>query len=94
MKYFLIEFTVFSSLLISPALSAQDHHDDQGQSQRYYDSKHKDYHTWNSDEDQKFHQYLKDNHKSDHEWAHASKREQQSYFNYSHQHGDSHDSHR
>lgn len=70
------------------AVQAQDHQD--SQTKRYYDSKHKDYHEWNANEDQMYHQWLKDNHKKDHDWSKASKREQNDYWNWRHEHPDSH----
>jgi hypothetical protein len=87
-----------SSVLLSVALLtpvaayAQDHRtqDHENQSKRYYDSKHKDYHEWNANEDKSYHQYLSDNHKPDHDWAKASKKEQNSYWDWRHQHPDAH----
>ncbi len=89
MKNLLTGTALLLALVLSPAIYAQDHHDDQG-SQRYYDSKHKDYHSWNSDENQRYHQYLQENHKKDHDFNKSSKRDQQSYWDYRHQHESSH----
>jgi len=82
---------IFGSLLLGIALvapvaiQAQD-----TQSQRYYDKTHKDYHQWNDHENSSYHQWLKDNHRKDHEFTKAPKNEQQSYWNYRHQHPDPH----
>ena len=84
----------FGAILLSAALfvpvtiQAQDHNDTPNK--RYYDSTHKDYHEWNANEDQTYHQYLKDNHKPDHDWSKASKREQNDYWKWRHEHPDSH----
>ncbi len=83
---------VLSAALFVPAtVLAQDHQDRQDtQNKRYYDSAHKDYHQWNSNEDQSWHQYLQENHKSDHDFSKANKREQTQYWNWRHEHPDSH----
>ena len=82
---------LLSAALFSPvAIQAQDHQDRDDQNKRYYDSTHKDYHEWNANEDQAYHQYLKENHKKDREWTKASKKEQNDYWKWRHEHPDSH----
>jgi type III secretory pathway component EscR len=80
------------ALMAPVAIQAQDHdgHDQNSQSKRYYDKTHKDYHQWNSQEDSSYHQWLKDNHRKDHDFAKAPKSEQQSYWNYRHDHSEAH----
>ncbi len=84
---------LLSLALVTPvALHGQDRPrqaQDQ-QNKRYYDSKHKDYHEWNGDEDQRYHEWLKENHKKDHDFSKASKAEQNAYWNWRHEHPDSH----
>ena len=58
--------------------------------QRYYDSAHHDYHTWNSDEDRAWKHWLEVNHHEYHQWAKASKREQRDYWQWRHDHPDWH----
>ena len=87
MKKILTGMLLSVALCVPAALQAQDH--DEHQDKRYYDNSHKDYHQWNTDEDSSYHQWLKDNHRKDHDWAHASKKEQQQYWNWKHEHGDS-----
>lgn len=82
---------IISIALAAPiAIQAQDHNDQNNENKRVYDSSHKDYHQWNSQEDSNYHQWLKDNHRKDHDWNEASKKEQQEYWNYRHDHPDSH----
>lgn len=89
MSKFLSAVFLSFALLAPVALQGQDSHD-QDQNKRVYDSTHKDYHEWNANEDRAFHQYLKDNHKKDHDWSKASKKEQNNYWNWRHEHPDSH----
>ena len=86
MKKLCIGLAVVLSLCLSTKSYAQDHDDHKDESKRYYDSQHKDYHTWNDDEDKKYHEYLSDNHKKDHDWKSASKKEQNDYWAWRHSH--------
>jgi len=83
-----------AALLVPVGVQAQEGRDDHShsdtQSKRYYDSTHKDYHQWNSNEDQAYHQYLKENHRADKNWSKASKKDQNAYWNWRHEHSDSH----
>ncbi len=88
MSHFVNVLFLSVALSVPLALQAQDHQDTQNK--RVYDSAHKDYHEWNANEDQTYHQYLKDNHKKDHDWSKASKKEQTDYWNWRHQHPESH----
>lgn len=89
---------IFGAVLLSAALfvpativQAQDHQDRQNtQNKRYYDSTHKDYHEWNANEDQAYHQYLQENHRKNQDWSRASKRDQNAYWNWRHEHPDAH----
>ncbi len=91
MSRFLGAILLSGALFLPAALQAQDRQDRNDiQTKRVYDSQHKDYHEWNADEDQAYHRYLKENHKKDHDWSKASKKEQAEYWNWRHQHTDSH----
>ncbi len=88
MSRFFAVVLLSGALSVPVAIQAQDHNDNQNK--RYYDSTHNDYHEWNANEDQAYHQYLRDHHKKDHDFSKASKREQKDYWNYRHNHQDSH----
>jgi hypothetical protein len=86
---------LISAILLSGALSlplvvlAQDH--DQNQhDQRYYDKSHKDYHQWNANEDRAYHEFAHQRHIKNEDWSHASKRQQQEYWSWRHEHPDAH----
>lgn len=71
----------------------QDHdrdHDRDKQSQRYYDSKSKDWHDWNDHEKESYDRYRRDNHRPDRDFSKLSKKEQQEYFRWQHEHADEH----
>lgn len=82
MKHTLIFLLALGSLDVGSNAFAQDRHDNKG----YYDAQHKDYHQWNAEEDRRYHEYLKEHHRKDHDWKQASKKEQQDYWNWSHEH--------
>lgn len=73
----LIGSAVLAVSLLTPVgtMYAQEHHD---QAQRE--------HTWNSGENEYWHQYLKEHHKKDHDWEKASKRERSDYWKWRDQH--------
>ena len=94
MKQFCMMALLGTLLSSSVALRADDDHDkhrERTDNRRYYDKYNKDYHTWGSDEDQAWHSYLESNHRPYREFNHASKREQEQYFKWRHQHNDNHD---
>lgn len=79
--------------LFAPAVgSAQDRVDQRGdrngQNQRFYDSRHRDWHQWNDNENRAYRQYLEERHRPYRDFNRASKREQNAYFNWRHEHGD------
>jgi hypothetical protein len=55
---------------------------------RVYDRDHKDYHTWDDNENRAYTQYRSENPKSAHEFREASKKEQSHYWNWRHSHPD------
>lgn len=55
---------------------------------KYYDREHKDYHTWNSDEDSRYKQYREEKKIPEHSFARAKRSEQADYWKWRHQHSD------
>jgi hypothetical protein len=51
---------------------------------RIYDRSHKDYHTWNADEDRTYRQYLTDNHRPYRALNRQSKKQQAEYWKWRH----------
>jgi hypothetical protein len=89
----LIGSSLFVAMLVLPLTAAADDHDHNkrdNQSQRYYDSNHKDYHQWNDQEQREYDRYLDENHRKHEDFGRTSKREQQNYWKWRHQHGDDH----
>ncbi len=93
LKITLCTAAVFVSLL--PAF-AQDRKDDRDRPQQreskyaYYDSKHRDWHQWNPQEEQAYQRYAKEHHLADTNFASSNEREQQQYWNWRHKNPDSH----
>jgi hypothetical protein len=89
---------IFAFALFAPGLPAvQDHDRNQSdQSQRYYDSKNKDWHNWNDNENQAYQRYTQEKHAPNRDFNRLPKKQQQNYFQWRHQHSDDHpsDNHR
>ncbi len=85
-----------ATLFASISVSAQDRKDNtdrpqqHGSNQPYYDSKHKDWHQWNDQENQAYQRYEQEHHMKDRDFASTSEAEQQQYWNWRHKHPDSH----
>jgi Ni/Co efflux regulator RcnB len=79
-----INTLILAATLTAPlAMNAQDHPN------RYYDKTHKDYHEWNDNENQRYHEYQTERRvKTTHEFNRAKKSEQQDYWKWRHEHGD------
>jgi hypothetical protein len=58
---------------------------------RVYDSRHKDYHNWDDNENRQWGLYLTQNNRRPHEYKRAKKSEQTEYWNWRHDHSDDHD---
>jgi hypothetical protein len=75
-------FTLIAALgapvLLSSAATAQS------LDVRIYDRSHKDYHTWNADEDRMYRQYLTDNHRPYRALTRQSKKQQADYWKWRH----------
>jgi hypothetical protein len=93
-------YRYFSSLFLAAALATpvammaaaapqdRDHENRQGENnKRYYDRSHKDYHTWDGNEDRAYHQYQTQHHQK-RDFDHASKRQQNGYWNWRHNNPD------
>lgn len=75
--------TVLLAIGLAPLAMAQpqDH-------KRYYDKTHKDYHTWDANEEKSYGVFLNENHIQVHVFAKARPSEQQRYWNWRHDHPD------
>lgn len=69
------------------SMAQDDHHE---ATKTYYDGAHKDRHEWNSDEEARWGKYRDEHHIKQSDFARASKRQQQEYWNWRHEHPDEH----
>ena len=97
MPKFLKTVLVSAAFLVSISASAQDRRDDTHQQeqhgnhqQAYYDSKHRDWHQWNDQENQSYSRYAEHHHRNNRDFSQSSEREQQQYWSWRHKHPDSH----
>jgi hypothetical protein len=58
----------------------------QGSEPRMYDRAHKDYHNWNTEEDRMYRQYLTEHHHKYREFQRMSKKQQNEYWKWRHNH--------
>jgi hypothetical protein len=94
-----------AALLVSTLGFAQDRQEQRGSDRRdsnasrdhrsgdnraYYDSKRRDWHQWDDQENQSYRRYAEEHHWKDHDFSNNSEREQQQYWNWQHKHPDSH----
>lgn len=90
MKKTITSFLLAAALAAPVSLIAQDRdhdrHDDHDR--RYYDTRHKDYHPWGTNEDRAYHMYWEQHHHRYIDWDHASARQRQDYWNWRHSHSD------
>src|ERR1700674_4445379 len=61
---------------------------DQQNNRSYHDAKHNDDHQWNDREDQAFHMWAQENHRNVNDFPKLKARDQQSYWNWRHNHSD------
>jgi Ni/Co efflux regulator RcnB len=64
----------------------RDEHRDAQEVRHYEDREHHDSHEWNEKEDQAYRRYLQERHKKYRDFSKASKKEQQAYWNWRHDH--------
>jgi hypothetical protein len=62
--------------------------EDNRPNQRYYDSRHGDWHEWNDNEDRAYRQYLQEHHRAYRDFNSTSKKERNAYYNWRHEHRD------
>ncbi len=87
MNRYLTVLFLSAALAGSVSVRADDHRSDT-QTKRYYDKQGHDYHEWNQNEDQVYHQYLTENHKKDRDFAKTTSAEKKDYFKWRHDHPD------
>ena len=83
----LLASLMLSGVLLAPAvMSAKDHDRDD---HRYYDRAHRDYHAWNAGEERAYRHWVEqERHRPYRDWRKASKRDQQEYWRWRHDHMD------
>jgi hypothetical protein len=74
--------------LLIPVAAVKADDDDHKGERRYYDPAHRDYHVWNSREDQAYRRYLRERNREYREYNAMKKREQRQYWNWRHEHHD------
>jgi hypothetical protein len=94
---FVISLVLTAALVIPVAMMAatstiadkdKKHDDKQDEkNQRYYDKKHKDYHTWDNNEDMSYHRYQTE-HREKRPFIQLNTRQQNSYWNWRHSNPD------
>lgn len=77
-----------TALCVPSASIAQDARDQSHKT--YYDASHKDRHEWNDNEDAAWNRYRDEHHVKQTDFAKASKKQQQAYWNWRHDHPDQH----
>jgi len=87
MNRYLTALFISAALAGSAPVRADDHHSD-SQTKRYYDKDARDYHEWNQNENQVYHQYVTDNHKRDRDFSRTTRTEKKDYFKWRHDHPD------
>jgi hypothetical protein len=66
----------------------ESHHEDrQGESKRYYDKGHKDYHNWDANEDRSYQRYQTERHEK-RDFVQLNARQQTAYWNWRHNNPD------
>ncbi len=90
MKQLLFAATLAGALWMFPMTSSAQDHDQNHENKTYYDSAHKDHHEWNDNENTAWGRYRDEHHIKQSDFAKASKRDQQNYWNWRHEHPDSH----
>ena len=93
MNRYLTVLFLSAALAGSVPARADDDHQSDNRSKRYYDRDARDYHQWNQRENQVYRQYVTDNHKRDREFAKTTREERKDYFKWRHDHPDQDDRH-
>lgn len=90
MKRFLLGAMLLGTLTVPATIVAQDHDHDNAAPKQYYDRAHKDTHQWTDDENAAWGRYRDEHHVKQTDFAQANKRQQQDYWNWRHEHPDTH----
>lgn len=92
---YLSSLVLMGALAAPLALQAQDRDDhrdrnDRNYNQRVYDRQHKDYHRWDDNENRNYQQWYAQNYngRANRHYNQLSRKDQNAYWNYRHQHGD------
>jgi uncharacterized protein YecT (DUF1311 family) len=76
------------AMMAAPRTQDKDHENKQGENnKRYYDKGHKDYHTWDANEDRAYQQYQNEHHEK-RAFVQLSTQQQTVYFNWRHNNPD------
>ena len=73
---------VVGAALMSPAAMGRD------RERRYYDREHRDYHSWNNQEDRAYRNYLLERHREYRDFRVVRRPQQREYFTWRHTHPD------
>lgn len=79
------------AIVIPAGLVAQEHDRDRDHDRgRIYDRDHRDYHSWNSNEDRAYHRWYNENHngREYREYNRMKSKDQRAYWNWRHNHPD------
>jgi hypothetical protein len=80
------------ALTIPVTMHAQDDHRDnqrqQENNRRYHDARHNDDHEWNDHEDRAYRMWGQENHRKYNDFSRLRERDQQSYWDWRHNHSD------
>lgn len=82
-------FTVMAALsagAVLPATAAAQDRDRRQTERRLYDRNHRDYHTWNGDEDRLYREYLQSHHRRFRAFARMNRSQQRAYWQWRHDH--------
>ena len=83
MSFFLIAPVALQAA--APAQSVRSSSDDRNE-KRYYDRDHKDYHAWNTQENEAYRHWLEERHENYRDFAKIRRSEQQEFWNWRHDH--------
>lgn len=72
---------ILGAALLAPVAALADDHD-----RRYYDRDRRDYHVWNSGENEAYRRYLAEKRLENREFARLSRRRQSDYWRWRHEH--------
>ena len=97
-QYFFSAVCLTAALAVPSAMSyaappqdngrQDEHRQDDKDSKRVYDRDHKDYHNWDSNEDQHYRQYLVERHREYQPFLEVKVKDQKAYWNWRHAHPD------